>query len=91
MPIFKLTPVDLSRPCWTASTHKGQAIVRAVDEHRGRQVVDAAFNMAVERPHSWGDITTPPWMDEFETRCERIENADYAEDGPDEILDPEWD
>ena len=40
MPLFRLSPVDLSDPNWEASSHRAAAIVRARDESAARTIED---------------------------------------------------
>lgn len=44
MPIWKLTPLDLSGLSWEASSHRGIALVRAQDETNARTTAAKAFD-----------------------------------------------
>jgi len=88
MPIWKLTPIDPTNSNWTASTHRGEAIIRAATEEKARARAKSVFSIAAERSPS-GSIPFPPWEYSDLVRCERLDGSEYPDDGPEEILVPE--
>ena len=74
MPVWKLTPTDLSDPNWEASSHRGMAVVRAPDEAAARAAAAEAFDVPTRSPTL--------------VKVERIGDARYEAEGPTEILDP---
>ena len=84
MPVWKLTPTDLSDPNWEASSHRGMAVVRAPDEAAARAAAAAAFNVPTRFPPTGG----VKWHSPVLVKAERIDNPRYEPDGPTEILDP---
>ena len=87
MPLWKLIPIDTGHANWIASTHKGEAVVRAVDEGLARELAAGAFGLAV-RYIAGADTPLPPWRDAGIVSCERVKDERFPEDGPDEVLDP---
>jgi hypothetical protein len=88
MPLWKLAPIDLTHRNWTASTHRGEAIVRAASEKVARDLAVAAFAIAVPRVPG-ADIVHTPWRHADLVSCRQIEDPRFPEDGPDGVLDPE--
>jgi hypothetical protein len=87
MPVWKLTPTDLSDPNWEASSHRGMAVVRAPDEAAARAAAAEAFDVPTRFPPT-GGAKFPPWRSPALVKAERIDNPRYEPDGPIEILDP---
>ena len=87
MPIWKLSPIDLTDPSWEASTHKGAAIVRAPDEHTARAAASIAFALATLVVHGRRTII-PPWRYAGLVSAERVAGIRWPEEGKIEILDP---
>ena len=54
MPVWKLTPTDLSDPNWEASSHRGMAVVRAPDEAAARAAAAEAFDVPTRFPPTGG-------------------------------------
>jgi hypothetical protein len=87
MPVWKLTPTDLSDPNWEASSHRGMAVVRAPDEAAARAAATEAFDVPTRFPPT-GGAKFPPWHSPALVKAERIVDPRYAAEGPTEILDP---
>lgn len=89
MPIWKLTPVDLSDPNWEASSHRGIAIVRARDEADARTAAAQAFDVKTRfTPRETQRI--PPWKRAALVAVERIEDERYDAEGPAAVLEPSF-
>lgn len=69
MPLFELTPVDLSHHDWQASTHKNRCRIHAPDEESAKVWANAEFDIAAPRS-AGGDIALPPWPNPERTVCE---------------------
>jgi hypothetical protein len=89
MPIWKLTPIDLSDPNWEASSHRGATVVRAPSEAAARKVAAAAFDVPTHFP-ARGGAKFPPWHSPSLVKAEEIEDPRYEEKGPSEVLDPSF-
>jgi hypothetical protein len=87
MPVWKLTPIDLSDPNWEASSHRGAAVVRAPDEDAARAAAGKAFDLPTRFPPR-GGAKFPPWHSRALVEARRIEDPRYEAEGPIEILDP---
>ncbi len=87
MPVWRLTPIDLSDPNWQASSHRAAAVVRAPHETAAREAAADAFDVATDFPPR-GGAPFPPWRSAALVKAERIEDPRYEEQGPTEILDP---
>ena len=87
MPVFKLKPTDVSSNHWEASTYKGPAVVRAKDEESAREKATQEFCIAVRRKPGQNTCLNP-WNQKQLVTCERLENSDYDEDKPAEVLSP---
>ncbi len=59
MPVWKLTPTDLSDPNWEASSHRGLAVMRAPDEAGARAAAAEAFDVPTRFPPT-GGAKLPP-------------------------------
>ena len=74
MPLFRLSPVDLSDPNWEASSHRAAAIVRARDESAARTIAAEAFDVKTGfRPRH--GLVVPPWRRPELVHVEQIEDA----------------
>ena len=89
MPVWRLTPIDLSDPNWEASSHRGMAVVRAADEAAARAAAAEAFDVPTRFPPT-GGAKFPPWHSPALVKAERIDNPRYEAEGPTEILDPRF-
>jgi hypothetical protein len=87
MPVWKLTPIDLSDPNWEASSHRGTVVVRAADEDAARTVAARAFDVETRFSPRRG-AKFPPWHSPALVNAERIGDPRYEPKGPTEILDP---
>ncbi len=87
MPIWKLTPLDLSDPSWEASAHRGLAIVRARDESDARATAAKAFDVKT-RFGPRGGAKFPPWKRAALVKAERIDDRRYEAEGPAGVLEP---
>jgi osmotically-inducible protein OsmY len=88
MPIWQLSPVDLSDPSWEASSHRGTAIVRAPDEKTAREVAQSAFGVATRFKHRPRLI--PPWTRAKLVHASHIEDQRFGPDGPSAVLVPSF-
>lgn len=79
MPFFKLTPTNLADPAWTASRHRGPALVRAASEGAARRVTAAAFR---------NGEGAEPWTNPALVKAEEVEDPRYDARGRSEVLDP---
>ncbi len=80
MPIWKLEPVDPTLDHWRRSTWVATVFVRANSELVAREVAQSAFG---------AEVPSMPWVHEWIFTCERVEDSEYDEEGPDDILGPE--
>ncbi len=87
MPIWKLTPTDITSPHWNNSTYKGEIIVRAPSEDEARMQATLVFTVASK--HEIGaDSPQQPWqMSELAT-CSRVDNSGFDETGATAVLSP---
>lgn len=90
MPVWRLSPVDLSDPCWEASSHRGPAVVRAPGEDLARDTAEKAF-AAKSRFVPGQGLRVPPWKRPELVRCELIDHPFHAAEGPTEVLEPSFD
>jgi hypothetical protein len=89
MPLFKLSPVDLTDPNWEASSHRAAAIVRARDENAARGIAAEAFDVRTGFRPGHG-LRVPPWRRHELVHVEKIKDARWEVDGPDEVLYPSF-
>ncbi len=87
MSLWKLTPVDLTDPNWQASSHRGMAIVRAVNEEAARDVAAEAFDVATRFAPTKGQ-QAPPWRRPSLVRAEKIEDDRFESEGAPTVLVP---
>ncbi|MEE9130815.1 MAG: hypothetical protein V3T84_12410 [Phycisphaerales bacterium] len=87
MHIWELKPTNIESDHWQGSTYKGEVIVRAEDEDEARRHALVTFRVPTERvPRA--DTPFPPWTQSELVTCERLDDSDYAEDGPAGVLSP---
>ena len=67
MPVFKLTPIDLTERVWQASTYKGPCLIHAEDERHARQYAKMEFWQATNDPS-----IICPWMHPGHVDCREI-------------------
>ena len=84
MPIWRLTPIDLTSPLWAASQHTTRAVIRAATERDARQAAMQGFGREVP------DIPwhANPWCQLALVVCEPFPASGYLETGPTAILEP---
>jgi hypothetical protein len=87
MPIWKLSPIDLTDPSWEASDHTGAAVIRAPDEKTARAAASVAFAHATVVVPGRRTII-PPWKYAGLVSAERLTDTRWPEEGEIEILDP---
>ena len=87
MPIWKLTPIDLTDSNWLASSHRDLAIIRAPDETTARTVAEKAFALPLHFTPGSG-VRVPPWMRPSLVKAEMIEDRRFDPAGPPEVLMP---
>ena len=90
MVVWRLIPLDLNDPNWTANSHRGPAIVRAPDERRARKAAERAFGIKT-RFEPGAAVRAAPWTRASLTRAEEIDDPLFAPDGPIEVLEPSFD
>lgn len=87
MPIWRLTPIDLTEPHWEASVYRAPVTVRADSEERARQIADLALSIAVSvRPGEGPRFS--PWTHRFLVECRKVDDPAVVGEGPEAILDP---
>ena len=87
MPIWELVPIDRDDDSWIGFPNKVPAIVRAPDESGARGVAEA--NLSKGWTSDLGSLLgASPWQDPDLSSCQRLENSEYEEDGPDDLLHP---
>ena len=89
MPIWRLSPVDLTDPNWRASSHRAAALVRAADEEEARALAQETFGVKTGFAPGAG-VTAPPWLRAELVKAERVRDAPYASEGPPEVLEPSF-
>lgn len=87
MDVWRLTPIDLLDPNWSASSHRGPVVVRARSEAAARALVAKTFDVATRFPPG-NAVQSPTWTRPALVRVERIEEARYPAKGPAEVLEP---
>ncbi len=89
MPIWRLSPVDLTDPNWQASSHRAATLVRAVDEEEARALAQEAFGVKTRFAPGVG-VIAPPWLRAELVGVERVRDAPYDSEGPSEVLEPSF-
>lgn len=89
MPIFRLTPIDLSHSDWDASSHKGECRVHAVDEDTAREYANIKFRKGPGRQSVQIGIPLSPWENPKQVNVDIIPEFDpsSAFDGLVEVPD----
>ncbi len=87
MAIWKLEPVEPREHHWRGSEYVGPVIVRAQDEAGARLVAADALGRTPELV--LGLEAREPWSHDSLATCERLEESDFDEEGPDTILGPD--
>ena len=88
MPIWKLEPADPTADHWRGSKWRASVFIRAKDELAARSMAQNAFGIA---PRLVPGAETPllPWVHDWISTCEQVEDSEYDGKGPDDILGPE--
>ena len=90
MPLWKLTPTDLTDRNWETSSHTGEVIVRARNEKRAREIVASAY-VVEDDILAEGEPLYSPWENIHLVTCVRFETKDFPLHGTESILLPEPD
>ena len=90
MPLWKLTPTDLTDRNWETSSHKGDVIVRAQSEKRAREIVANAYEGKGDSLPG-GEPLYSPWKNIHLVTCVRFETTELPLHGAELILVPEPD
>jgi len=88
MSVYKLEPTSEALDDWNASEYKGPVIVRAQNENSARKKVAVSEFGYWERIKELGSDVQSPWEVEEIVTCKQLDNSEYEEEGPDEILFP---
>lgn len=87
MPIWKLTPSNITSPHWNCSTYKDPITVRAPSEDEARQRATLVFGIG--RMAVLGDDSPlPPWELSDLATCSRVDNSGFDETGATAVLSP---
>ena len=86
MKIWKLTPIN---PDFAGSSYNGDAIVRAEDAGKAREIVALRFLELTEKTSSCQKTPSSPWDDPAVVECIELDNSKYSKDGEPELLEPE--
>lgn len=89
MPIWRLSPINLSDPNWEASSHRGAAVVRAASEEAARDMAQNAFGVKTRFQHTGAAVT--PWKRAELVRAEPIQDDRFDPKGPAGVLLPSFD
>ena len=88
MKIWKLFPLDPNSDSWSGSSYKGDAIVRAKDANKAREIVALSFLELTEKTSSCQKTPSSPWDDPSVVKCIELDNSKYSKDGEPELLYP---
>jgi len=89
MKIWKLSPLDLSFHGWRNSDYQRDAIVRAEDEKKAREIATQHFFGFAKKVSSSQETPRSPWDDSTVVKCIELDNSKYSTDGPAGLLEPE--
>lgn len=89
MPIWRLSPIDLSDRNWEASSHRGQVVVRASNEDEARDLAEDAFAVKTRFAPGMG-VITPPWKRPEQVKVELVTDSPYEPEGPPQVLEPSF-
>jgi len=89
MKVFRLIPTDTVDPCWQASTHMGQVVVRAESEHDARDLAAFAFKAGKKSYTLERLLTESPWSRKEIVACFVAIDPVHGLAGPEEILSPQ--
>ncbi len=88
MRIYELKPTSEALDDWEANEYKGTVIVRAQDEKSARDKVAVSEFGYFETIEEFGSEPKSPWQDDGIVTCKQLDNSEYEEEGPEEILSP---
>lgn len=87
MPIWRLEQIDPKDDCWIGISRRGPEDVRASDEQGARNVAEVELAPLWTAPP--GEFHgASPWQDDSLSSCHRLEEHEYKDEGPDELLKP---
>jgi hypothetical protein len=78
--VYRLTPVYLTDLDWQASTHRGEAIVRAASEAEARDLATRAFTAR--------GVAQSPWNYAYAVEVRVLDDGHYPAEGPPGVLEP---
>jgi len=87
MRVYELKPTSEALDDWEANEYKGTVIVRAQDEKSARLKASFGF-FTLTKEESGRDTPIPPWQNGKLVICKQLDNSEYEEEGPEEILFP---
>ena len=88
MPIWELEAVDPTVDHWRCSKWVGTVFIRAKDELGARGMAQLAYGIVAEKLPG-KEVPLMPWVHEWISTCEQVEDSEYDVDGSDVILGPE--
>ena len=88
MRVYELKPTSEALDDWEAGEYKGTVIVRAQDEKSARDKVQVSDFGYIESLKELGSPVKSPWLDDKLVICKQLDNLEYEEEGPEEILSP---
>ena len=88
MRVYELKPTSEALDDWEANEYKGTVIVRAQDEKSARDKVQVSDFGYIESLKKLGSPVKSPWIDDKLVICKQLDNSEYEEEGPEEILFP---
>jgi hypothetical protein len=87
MKIYKLIPLNPTDAAWRYYTHKGEVIVRAVDERGARALASQKFKIfGMVNPNRGARFD--PWRDESQVSVQELFDTSYRPDGEPGVLEP---
>lgn len=87
MPVYKLEPTSEDSADWQLSEYKGPVIVRAQNQESARKKAVDEFGTLGEEELG-KNVPTDPWLQDNLVICKQLDNSEYEEEGPEEILSP---
>jgi len=87
MRVYDLKPTSEALDDWEANEYKGTVIVRAQDEKSARDKAQFV-SLSLTEKESGEDEPISPWQDDKLIICKQLDNSEYEEEGPEEILFP---
>ncbi len=86
MPVWEYIPRSTGDPIWQKTESKGayRLVVRASDQRRAQAIINKLDVPAYQPPYE------SPWDDDEHCTVREIANAEFAQDGPEELLEPSW-